>query len=188
MSNESANSVLDHLSQNINKLVKLANLSMLIPEVGSNFVYCLPNSKRLAEVAGLTGRIILVRGQPQAVGEVDFGWSPFMGQVVLVAHHIDKNIRSAISLRYSPLIVEACQEIGLDTVEFQLPNNHSDSDCVTITALESLGTVPQALFDKGAVGLEPLVVLFASDPVQIVKWVQKILRKFKTVAREARGK
>lgn len=188
MPNETADSILAHLSQNINELVNLSGLSALIPEVGSNFVYCLPNSKRLAEVAGLTGRIILVRGQPQAVGEVDFGWAPFMGRVVLVAHNIDRNIRSAISLRYSPAIVAACQKIGLNVVEFQLPQNQSDSDCVTITALKTLGTVPQALFDKGAVGLEPLVVLFASNPVQTVNWIRDILPKLKITAREARGK
>jgi predicted fused transcriptional regulator/phosphomethylpyrimidine kinase len=188
MPNENADSVLAHLTGSIKRLVRLSGMSMLIPEVGSNFVFCLSNSKRLSEVAGLTGRIILVRGHPQAVGEVDFGWAPFMGRVILVAHRIDRNIRSSISLRYSPKIVEACRKIGLNVVEFQLPQNKSDSNCLTITALESFGTVPQVVYDRGAVGLEPLVVLFAPNPKQIVNWVKGILSELKTILGESRGK
>ncbi|MFX1561859.1 MAG: thiamine-phosphate synthase family protein [Promethearchaeota archaeon] len=188
MPDKNTDSVLTDLSQSIGKLVSLHGLSKLIPEVGSNFVFCHPNSKQLTKVAGLTGRIILVRGKPEAVGEVDYGWAPYMGPVILLAHQLDRNIRSAISLRYSPSIVDACKKIGLNVVEFQLPDNQSNLDCVAISALKFIGSVPQALFDTGAIGLEALVILFASSPDQIVKWVQEILSKLKPNVREACGR
>ena len=67
MSTTKRSKMITKLTQSIARLESINNFSRLIPEVGSNFVYCLTNATDLSEVAGLTGRIILVRGKPTAV-------------------------------------------------------------------------------------------------------------------------
>jgi len=138
------------LARNINSILRTPGFARLIPEVGSNFVACLPNATKLSQVAGLTGRIIIVRGRPQAVGEVDYGWSPFMGRVILKAHNLDEDIRSAISLRFSSTITEAGRKAKLQVVGFRLPERATIPDCMTLAGLSRLKFVPELLFDWGA--------------------------------------
>ncbi len=166
--------MVNHLAQSIAALEALQGFAQLVPEVGSNLVYCLPNATQLEEVAGLTGRIILVRGQPKTCGDVDFGWAPFMGLVVLAAHKMEDSIRSAISLRCTSEIITACQMQGLEPVEFRWPREQAPPNCLTLAALETLDYVPKALYDHGAHGLEALLVIFGKNPTTVVERVRLI--------------
>jgi predicted fused transcriptional regulator/phosphomethylpyrimidine kinase len=174
MQDSTRKEVITQLGQSIATLEALPGFAQLVPEVGSNFVYCLPNAIRQEEVAGLTGRIILVRGRPKACGEIDFGWAPFMGRVVLAAHKMEATIRSAISLRSSADIITAFQRQGLEPVEFQWPGGQDPPNCLTLTALEVLSYVPAVLYDQGAHGLEALTVVFGENPKTIVEQIQSI--------------
>ena len=173
----SAEGLKKQLSSNLNSLLRTPGLVRLIPEVGSNFVACLPNATQLSQVAGLTGRIILVKGRPQAIGEIDFGWSPFMGRVILKAHSLEEDTRSAISLRFSSTITDASRKAKLQVVGFRLPENAPVPDCMTLAALSRLKFVPEVLFDWGAHGVEPLVVVFGSDPKEVKEHVQAIINE-----------
>jgi predicted fused transcriptional regulator/phosphomethylpyrimidine kinase len=163
------------LSTQLQILLQIPEFNQLIPEVGSNFVACLPGATKISEVAGLTGRIILVRGKPQAVGEVDFGWAPFMGRVILKAHSYNPVIHAAISLRYSPTIIEASRTAGFQVVGYRLPNRQPVPNCMTLAALDKLRFVPEVLFDWGALGIEPLVVVFGTTPDEVTTRVELIL-------------
>jgi len=167
-------SIIRRLERCISELEATQGFELLIPEVGSNFVFCPSGARELREVAGLTGRIIRVRGRPAACGEVDFGWAPFMGRALLEAHQMDGRVRSAISLRYSPEVVEACRAAGLEVAEFQWTKEREAPECLTVAGLKRLGRVPQVLYDLGAWGLEPLVVFFGPDPETVTDWVRRL--------------
>jgi predicted fused transcriptional regulator/phosphomethylpyrimidine kinase len=177
---EDPNSLKQQLEASIDSLLLTRGFAQLIPEVGSNFVACVPKATQLSQVVGLTGRIILVKGQPEAVGEVDYGWAPFMGQVILKAHSVNNQIRSAISLRNSAPIVEAARKAELQVVGYRLPENHPIPDCMTLLALSKLNFVPEVLFDWGAHGIEPLVITFGSDPEEVSRRVQGIIKELVT--------
>jgi predicted fused transcriptional regulator/phosphomethylpyrimidine kinase len=165
----------ESLTTHLHSLLQTPGFEQLIPEVGSNFVACLSGATKMSQVAGLTGRIILVRGKPQAVGEVDFGWAPFMGRVILKAHAFKPVILAAISLRNTPTIVEACRNAGFQVVGYRLPKGQPVPECMTLAALEKLRFVPEVLFDWGAVGIEPLVVVFGASPEEVTSRVDLIL-------------
>ncbi len=175
MTDEKRLEVLEQIREAIRRIVTRPSFYKLIPEVGSNFVFCLPNPRDLADVAGLTGRIIRVRNNPIAVGEVDFGWAPFIGRAVLEAHLLNHQIRSAISLRASPLIIDGARSADLKVKEYHLPEGAAVPECLTVAALQSMNTVPQILFDHGAHGLEALGVIFGKDPEEVIQLVDRIL-------------
>jgi predicted fused transcriptional regulator/phosphomethylpyrimidine kinase len=176
MNDEKRRQVLEKLGKAIRHLDARPDFFRLIPEVGSNFVYCLPDPRDLTDVAGLTGRIIRVRNIPNAVGEIDFGWAPFMGQVILEAYRLDHRIRSAISIRSSPDIIAGAHNADLSVKEYQLPSDAPVPECLTVAALKSLNSVPHVLFDHGAHGLEALGVVFGKNPEEVVQLVDRILR------------
>ena len=168
------------LNANILALTRTPHFERLVPEVGSNFVACLTGASDLSQVAGLTGRIILVRGEPEPVGEVDFGWAPFMGRVILKAHALNDTVHAAISLRYSNAIVEAARRAKLQVVGFRLGESKPVPDCMSLEGLSKLGFVPEILFDRGAHGVEPLVVVFGATPKLVTQRTRAILTELLT--------
>jgi predicted fused transcriptional regulator/phosphomethylpyrimidine kinase len=176
----SAEGLKTQLTSSINSLVNTPGFSRLIPEVGSNFVACLPDATQLSQVAGLTGRIIMVKGKPQAVGEVELGWAPFMGRVILKAHKLNHSIQSAISLRYSSTITDAARQAELQVVGFRLPERAPIPDCMTIAGLTRLKFVPEVFFDWGAHGIERLVVVFGANSKEVKQRVQAIIKELPT--------
>ncbi len=64
----------------------------------------------------------------------------------------------------------------MQVVGFRLSENTSVPDCMTLAGLEKFRFVPEVLFDWGAHGVEPLVVVFGSTPKVITQRVQAILK------------
>ena len=169
--------LIQQLNTNIIALTRTRHFARLVPEVGGNFVACLSGATQLSQVAGLTGRIILVRGKPQPIGEVELGWAPFMGQVLLKAHKLNNNIHAAVSLRHSSEIVEAARRAKLQVVGFRLGKLKPIPDCMTLEGLTKFGFVPEVLFDWGAHGVEPLVVVFGSTPKAVTQMTRATLKE-----------
>lgn len=172
-----SNKLIQQLHNNIITLTRTPHFGRLVPEVGGNFVACLTGATDLSQVAGLTGRIILVRGEAQPIGKVELGWAPFMGRVLLKAHSLNNTIHSALSLKYSAAIVDATRKAELQVVGFRLGENKPIPDCMTLEALNKFGFVPEVLFDWGAHGIEPLVVVFGESSNVVTKRVRAILSK-----------
>ncbi len=171
------NKLIRQLNTNILALTRIRHFARLIPEVGGNFVACLTGANKLSQIAGLTGRIILVRGEPKPIGEVDFGWAPFMGRVLLKAHSLNDTMHAALSLRYSNDIVEAARRAKLQVIGFRLGELKPIPDCMTLEGLTKIGFVPEVLFDWGAHGVEPLVVVFGKTPKEVTQSTRAILKE-----------
>ena len=170
--------IISSLQAAIKMLEECQEFGKLIPEVGSNMVYAIENAKTIEDVAGLTGRIIKVKNQAIAVGEVEFGWAKYMGSVILTALTIDKEKRVAIALKKDKKIVSACKSLGLELIEFgeKAPESYVKEKCVTPFALLTLKEVPDGIYDHGDIGIEPLIILFGVEPVNLTQTVCKVAK------------
>jgi predicted fused transcriptional regulator/phosphomethylpyrimidine kinase len=178
VTNEDTKNIILPLQLAIKRLEECKEFGKLIPEVGSNMVYARQDAKTLDDVAGLTGRIIKVKNQAVAVGEVEFGWSKYMSSVILTALTIDRNTRTAISLRNDEKIVLACQSLGLELIEFgdKAPESYVKEKCVTPFVLLTLNKVPDGIYDHGDIGIEPLIILFGAEPINLAQTVCKVAK------------
>jgi len=174
--NEEIENIINPLQQAIKILEECNEFGKLVPEVGSNMVYARQNAKTLDDVAGLTGRIIKVKNQAVAVGDVEFGWAKYMGSVILTAMTNDNKKRTAISLKNDEKIVLACQSLGLELIEFgeKAPESYVAEKCITPFALLTLKKVPDGIYDHGDIGVEPLVILFGAEPINLAQTVCKV--------------
>jgi predicted fused transcriptional regulator/phosphomethylpyrimidine kinase len=178
LTNEDAKNIILPLQLAIKRLEECKEFGKLIPEVGSNMVYARQDAKTLDGVAGLTGRIIKVKNQAVAVGDVEFGWSKYMSSVILTALTIDRNTRTAISLKNNEKIVLACRSLGLELIEFgdKAPESYVAAKCVTPFALLTLKKVPGGIYDHGDIGIEPLIILFGTEPITLAQTVCKVAK------------
>jgi len=150
-----------------------------IPEVGMNFAYALPNAKTRNDVCAVDGRITKHKESPSLCGTIDFGVSKHVASIVLAAMSFDTTIRSAVNIRYSKKTVELCKNIGFAVGTFdrkdEPPTAPSTMDWGTKHAINTLGRVPDIIYDTGSVGKEPMIRILGKDPEDVLFKIEKLV-------------
>jgi predicted fused transcriptional regulator/phosphomethylpyrimidine kinase len=158
------------LKSALDLFVRDPRASLLIPEVGTNIGYALPDAKGLDEVAAVPGRISLAFGKPIYCLPPAFGASDHVTRVILTAMKFDPPMRSAINLRF----VEGLK--GEDVYVFDRSKEPPDSaklegrtmNFMVESAFKSRPRV-RYILDVGAHGKEPSTFVISTDPVNAVK-------------------
>ena len=153
----------------------------LIPEVGSNIAYALPGARDKDEVAAVQGRIVRLSGQPHPVGTVDFGASDHVARIVLTAMKFDPDIRCAANIRFTPEIIEIIEDLLLETCSFDRGNEPPGTRTMDWgVAFCCRSGVPDVIFDRGAVGKEPMVRILGQDPAEVAGIIGRISNRFRS--------
>ncbi len=152
----------------------------LIPEVGSNLAMAISRAKKLADVAAVKGQIVKVEGAITPVGCVTFGASRHMACVVLAALQYDPNMKSAMSVRCSDEVVEACHALNLVVEGFDRADEPRGviEERGTTRAIESSlkhgEGVPDVIFGPGSVEKEPIAYILGHSAQHVAEKVAKI--------------
>jgi len=168
-------------------ILKRERVGALIPEIQSNFAYALTGAVSPDEVAAFPGRIVRVGEDIEAVHDPDFGASRHVARVVLTAMRFDDRYRSAMNIRYGQDVLDALAAARLDAVGFDRAEEPPDVkaregsslEWGTKDALSRCGSVPDAVFDGGDVGKEPIVRILGRDPWEVAKKVVRLSRLLK---------
>ena len=141
----------------------------LIPEVGMNIVYALPDARDPSEVAGVEGRIVRLRDRIQPVGEVAFGASDHIARIVLTSMRFDPVVRSAANIRFSEEVVSALRDQVPDVASFDRLNEPEGVKSMDwgVASCCSEGEVPDVIYDHGSIGKEPMIRILGEDPVEV---------------------
>jgi hydroxymethylpyrimidine kinase / phosphomethylpyrimidine kinase / thiamine-phosphate diphosphorylase len=172
---------IEELDKAVERLKRL-NIGHLIPEVQSNLAYAIPFAESVQDVASFPGRIIRLVNSVDTLTGARFGASRQIHHLVLAAMEYDPERRSAMTLAYSDPLVRRIRSLGYSAAEFdrsRTPLDLQQEEGSTLAwgvqdVMEELGRVPDAIFDRGAVGKVPLIRLFGKDPGSIVDLVAKL--------------
>ncbi len=143
-----------------------------IPEVGINFAYALPHARYYEDICALRGRIVAVGNEARHVGCLEFGASRHVARIVLAAMHFDPGTRSALNLRYSEENLSKLRASGLMIASFERrkePEGVKTMEWGTAQAIRKAGKVPDAIFDRGDVGKEPMIRILGRDPFDVLQ-------------------
>jgi len=163
--------VMKNVKDAVSILEKCESFPALIPEVGTNIGMALSGATSAEDVAAVRGRIVRVDGA-MAVGNVDFGASRHVAQVILATMKFDENMRSAMNILYSPDILSACKKLGFAIASFDRkdePKDVSTMEWGTRSAIEKFGAVPDVIYDLGAVGKEAMVRILGRAAIDVAK-------------------
>ncbi len=176
--------------ENIKKAVEIlqnsSEFANIIPEVRSNIVMAKKDAKNINEVAGIPGRITIVNGKPQAFTGPDFGASSHMARLVLSVMKHDPQRRSALNMKYNPLIIKICKKLGLQVSSYdrsQEPENARKVEGGTIPwgveeAINKSGCVPDVVYHTGSWGKEPIICVLGPDAVEVAEMAVCIAKLF----------
>ena len=173
--------VIEELDKALERLKRL-NIGHLIPEVQSNLAYAIPFAESVDDIASFPGRIIRLVNTIATLSSARFGASRQIHHLVLAAMEYDPERRSAMSIAYSDTLVRRIRSLGYTVAEFdrsRTPPDLQQEEGSTLAwgvqdVMEELGKVPEAIFDRGAVGKVPMIRIFGMDPGSIVNLIARL--------------
>jgi len=146
-----------------------------VPEIGINFGYALPNAHDAIEICAIEGRITKTVSRPIRCGALRFGASKHISSIILTVMNSNPSIRSAVNIRYSKANIDKLKKSGLKIEYFdrkkEPKNARSTMEWGTNHVIKKCGFVPDAIYDTGAVGKEPIIRILGENPEKVVKKV-----------------
>ncbi len=178
--------ILNNIKQAIQLLENSSIVTYLIPEIGMDIAMAKADAESFEEVASLEGGIRRVSDQPFATTRPEFGRKTHVGNAVLTAIKLDPSIRASMNIKYDPIIVDICRNLGLSISWFDRSKEPADiksKEGRTIpwgvhAAVERIGKMPDVIYDQGEVGKEPMILLFDSSAFNLAFLVQKIAEEY----------
>ena len=176
--------VINQIKEIYNFISKSKRFTKLIPEVRTNISGSLPNAIRKEDIAGIEGRVTIVNGYPKASGEIKFGASDHTARLLLSAKKYDNSINFVINLRYKEKYIGDIKNhtdlIAYEFLRETQPDNirlkeHTTMQWLIKESIEKIGKIPDIIWDKGAIGKEPIIRVFAKDSKEMIVKLEKII-------------
>jgi hydroxymethylpyrimidine kinase/phosphomethylpyrimidine kinase len=176
--------VIEALHAAIAALKGEAKIGEMIPEVSSNLGYAIPGAQARADVAAFPGRIVRLRDNIATLDAPAFGASQHIASIILAVMRHNPSFRSAMNIRYSPTILNACKEQRFSIAGFDRREEPPDVGTEEVhslawgvdDALKKTGTVPDVIYDEGGWGKEPMIRILGKNPDEVIHKVIEIKR------------
>ncbi len=175
--------VMNELRVAIEKIEAIENFGKLIPETQSNIAYALPDAHELDHIAAIKGRFVKIGDSViTASSIIEFGASKHVGSAILAYMKVNRLIRSAMNIKYDEKIRKIIKSI------FKVSNYDRVKEPGHIMKKEgmsifwgincALAKYPEAeiIYHKGALGKEPMCIIFGSNPIEVVNKIRILLK------------
>ncbi|HET8719382.1 MAG TPA: thiamine-phosphate synthase family protein, partial [Candidatus Nitrosotenuis sp.] len=171
------------LSQAVQKFTHLKNASSLIPEVQTNFVFAKKNPRSIDDIVGVSGRIVKARDSVIVAGSIEYGGSRHIGTAVLTMQKRFSQMRSAINIKFDEKTVKRFQRAKLKVLSYdrsQEPIRSKLKENSTVSwgihhAIQNQSHPPDAVYHRGDVGKEPMIIIFGKTPKHVLEKLKKII-------------
>jgi hydroxymethylpyrimidine kinase/phosphomethylpyrimidine kinase len=177
--------VIEALKEAVAQLQDEAHIGGVIPEVSSNLGYALPGAQDKKDVAAFPGRIIRFQDGITTIAPPAFGASQHIASIILTVMEHNPSFRSAMNIRYSPTILEACKKGGFTILAFDRsgePQEVTETEGRSLAwgvqkVLVDAGKVPDVIYDEGGWGKEPMIRILGKDPGEVARKIIEIKRR-----------
>jgi hydroxymethylpyrimidine kinase/phosphomethylpyrimidine kinase len=159
----------------VNILKATIGFENLIPEVGTNIGMAIDCATSEQDIAAVDGRIVRTVEGLRA-GCVAFGASDHIARLILAMRAQNHTYRSAMNVKFAPEILEVCHKLGITVSSFERDQEPEDAKTMDWGVTEaSKAFVPDVIYDRGAVGKEPMIRIFGTTAVEVVEKVRMIV-------------
>ncbi len=167
----------------IREFENLDNVSLLIPECQTNFVFAKQNPKSINDIAGVLGRIVRTGDSVTIAGNLEYGASRHVATAVLSVQKKFPQIRSALNLKFDENLIRKFAKTRNKISSYdrthepkttKLKENSSISWGIR-AAIKNSASPPDIIYHKGDFGKEPMIIVFGKNPKQVVSKVAKML-------------
>jgi hydroxymethylpyrimidine kinase / phosphomethylpyrimidine kinase / thiamine-phosphate diphosphorylase len=174
--------VMKELRIAIEEIQALEDFGKLIPETQSNIAFALPDARDLDHIAAIKGRFVKIGDRATASSIIEFGASKHVGSAILAYMTVNRLIRSAMNIKYDEKIRKIIGSIFKisDYDRMKEPKHIMKKEGMSIFwgIKCALAKYPEAeiIYHKGALGKEPMCIIFGSNPIEVVNKVKILLK------------
>ena len=168
------------LSLSIIDFQNIKDVSKIIPECQTNFVFSKNKPKNIKNVLGISGRLVKSGNNVIQAGDLVFGGSQHVATALIEVSKKFPEIRSAINIKYEPKLITKAKKRKMSVLTYnrkkesknsKLKENSSISWGVS-SCLKS--EMPDIIYHKGDLGKEPMIIVFGNTPTEVVKKIKQI--------------
>jgi len=163
------------LARSVVNFQNIKNVSNLIPECQTNFVFSKSDPKKTRDVIGISGRLVKSGKEVIQAGNIIFGGSQHVATAVLEVSKKFPNIRSAINIKYEKKMIDKAKKKGLKVENYDRSkesrrSKKKENSSIAWGVSSCLRSYPpDIIYHKGDMGKEPMIIIFASDPSEVIK-------------------
>jgi len=174
--------VMNELRIAIEEIQAFENFGKLIPETQSNIAFALPDARDLDHIAAIKGRFVKIGDRATASSIIEFGASKHVGSAILAYMTVNRLIRSAMNIKYDEKIRKIIRSIFKisDYDRMKEPKHVMKKEGMSIFwgIKCALAKYPEAeiIYHKGALGKEPMCIIFGSNPIEVVNKIRILLK------------
>lgn len=167
----------------ISKFTNLKNMFKYIPEVQTNFVFSKSKPKSLDDILGVSGRIVKDGENLIVAGSLKYGGSRHVGSAVLEMTKKFPSMRSAMNIKYDKEFIKKAISKNYSVLHYERatePVTKKIKEGYTISwgiknAIKDATKPADLIFHKGDVGKEPMILIFGTNPKQVLGKLTKIV-------------
>lgn len=177
--------VLNALHSAVEDIQAYKNFGILIPETQSNIVFALADARELNDIAGIRGRLIKIGNTVRSASSiVEFGASKHVGSALLAYMTVNRLIRSAMNIKYDEKIKKIVKTL------FKVSNYDRRKEPINVMTKEGSSILwgikfalaknqeAEVIYHEGSVGKEPMCIVFAKDPGELLSKIRIILKNY----------
>lgn len=163
------------------RLLRDANPSRLMPQVGLNLARAVPGATSAEDVLAFPGRLVEAGGRILSPAPPAFGGSGHLARVLLARREAGAPDLALANVRGGPDVLAAAKRLGWKVVAVKR-GPRSDADGPVLDAAKS-SRAADALHDPGAVGLEPCLYVAGTDAVATARRILDLNDALRLVTR-----
>ncbi|MBA4390458.1 MAG: hypothetical protein C0399_05925 [Syntrophus sp. (in: bacteria)] len=154
----------------------------LIPEVQMNVGYAIEGAAGTEDVAAFPGRIGKHQGKIQIKAGPLFDASSHVALMILTYMRYYPRIRACANVRYDEAIVRKAKTAKMDAVFYDRMKESASTkgtegrglDIIVERVLKKAKRPLDIIYDKGGLGKEPMIRLFAKNPGELIQKMEMI--------------
>ncbi len=160
----------------------------MVPQVFSNIVMGIADARGIADVAGIPGRLVKIRGKVRALMDPEFGASGHLAKLLLVTMGKNPRWRALINVRYDKPVMDALKKLNLKTAVLRREGEApSTEDQLLRFADRAFGKDRgvQVIIDEGGFGIEPNAYIFGESASKVADRAVRVSRMTSMAAKKA---
>lgn len=180
--------VLGELRCAISLLESTPEFYEMVPQVFSNIVMGIEGAKGVADIAGVPGRLVKIRGRVKALMDPEFGASGHLAKLLMVIMGKNPKHRALINVRYDKAVMDSIKRLNLKTAVLRREAGQPGTeDQLLRFADRALGKDKniQVIIDEGGFGIEPSAYIIGESASKLADRVVRISRMTSIASRKA---
>ena len=168
------------LSHSIVDFQNIKDVSKMIPECQTNFVFSKIKPKKINSVLGISGRLVKAGKEVVQAGDLVFGGSQHVATAVIEVSKKFSDIRSAINVKYDPKIITKAKKRKMSVLSYDRKKESKNSKLKENSSI-SWGVsnclkskMPDIIYHKGDFGKESMIIVFGTTPTEVVRKIKQI--------------